>query len=240
MEPHAPDRPLETAAQRHWAREVAESLLVAVVFARFVRTFLVQAFQIPSSSMERDLLVGDHILVNKFIYGGLAGGTPFLGQRGLRRGDVVVFQSPEDPSHDFIKRCVGLPGDRIEIVDKRLFINRQEVDDSSYAWHDDDRVYPRLPSLDDMLRLRDNFGPYSVPADSYFCLGDNRDNSRDSRFWGSVPAANVKGRALLVYWSYAGQRVDGGGMAVQTRDFLRTAASFFVETRWRRCLTIVR
>lgn len=233
MEPHLPARPLDEIAPRHWAREIAESLLVAVVFALFVRTFLVQAFQIPTSSMERDLLVGDHILVNKFIYGGLGNGMPWLAQRGVRRGDVVVFESPEDPRRDFIKRCVGLPGDRIEIIDKRLLVNGREIDESSYVWHEDPQTYPHLPSLDDALRLRDNFGPYTVPANSYFCLGDNRDNSRDSRFWGSVPAANVKGRAVLVYWSLGGEPAAGDGLA-------RTAAGVFTRTRWGRSLTIVR
>lgn len=213
---------------------------MAVLFATFARTFLVQAYQIPTSSMERDLLVGDHILVNKFIFGGGETGGAWLGQRTVRRGDVVVFRSPEDPSRDFIKRCVGLPGDHIEIVDKALRVNGRPIDESAYARHEDPQTYPRLPMLDDAFRLRDNFGPYDVPPGAYFCLGDNRDDSRDSRFWGPVPAANLKGRAWLIYWSYEGEPGEPAGLGEAVWRFVRRAAGLLTHTRWRRCLTIVR
>lgn len=206
MDAHLPSDPLKPRRARAavglaatLAREALEALLVAILFALFARSFVAQAFQIPTASMEPNVLVGDHLLVNKWIFSPAP--ALFLAQRPVRRGDVVVFRSPEDPRRDFVKRCLGLPGDRVEIVDKKLRVNGTAVDESGYALHSDPRTYPHSPFLPDELRLRDNFGPFLVPAESYFCLGDNRDNSRDSRFWGAVPAAAIKGRPLTVYWS---------------------------------------
>jgi len=229
--------------QQSSAREYLEALLIAVIFALFVRTFVFQPFKIPSGSMEETLLVGDHILVNKFVYGGTDNAVErwLLPVRDVRRGDVMVFKYPDDPSRDFIKRCVGLPGDEIEIVDKTLYVNGKEVDDASYTYHTDARVYSRSTYLPPAYNRRDNFGPYVVPAASYFCLGDNRDNSRDSRFWShtTVPAEYVKGRAVMVYWSfdagYAGQASQSGlgRLAFVARNFLD-------RTRWERSFRIVR
>lgn len=215
---------------RQVGREACEALFVAVILALFARTFVVQAFQIPTPSMEPALLVGDHLLVNKMIF--RVGGGPLLPGRAVRRGDVVVFRAPIDPRRDFVKRCVGLPGDRVEIVNKVLRVNGVAVDESAYALHTDPRTYPHAPLLPDALRQRDNFGPVLVPADSYFCLGDNRDNSDDSRFWGVVPASAVKGRAVAIYWSTGGAGEGAGAL-----DRLLAAAGF---TRWRRCLRPVR
>lgn len=229
--------------QQSSPREYLEALLIAVIFALFVRTFVFQPFKIPSGSMEETLLVGDHILVNKFVYGGTDNAVErwLLPVRDVRRGDVIVFKYPDDPSRDFIKRCVGLPGDEIEIVDKTLYVNGEEVDDASFTYHNDPRVYSRSTYLPPAYNRRDNFGPYVVPAASYFCLGDNRDNSRDSRFWShtTVPAEYVKGRAVMVYWSfdagYAGQASQGGlgRLAFVARNFLD-------RTRWERSFRIVR
>jgi len=224
-------------------REYLEALLVAVVFATFARTFIVQAFKIPSGSMEPNLLVGDHILVNKFVYapGRWTAEAALLPRRAVRRGDVVVFKYPEDPSRDFIKRCVGLPGDLVAVRDKQLYINGRFVDQRAYIEHRDPRTYPRTPFLPDSLRRRDNFGPYAVPRDHYFCLGDNRDNSNDSRFWGPVPASYVKGRALLIYWSFpAAEEQRGASAGARWRQLGRVAARFFADTRWERTLRIVR
>ncbi len=186
-------------------REMVEALAIAIVFALFVRTFVVQAFKIPSGSMEDNLLVGDHILVNKFIYGPRASALEewVLPVRDPRRGDVVVFKYPDDPGRDFIKRCVAIPGDEVEIVDKELRVNGEAVLEEGYKQHTDDRIYSRSSYLLPGHRRRDNFGPYLVPPDNYFCLGDNRDNSRDSRFWTrtTVPREYLKGRAVMVYWS---------------------------------------
>src|SRR3954469_24525220 len=128
-------------------REYLEALLIAVIFATFARTWILQAFKIPSGSMEQNLLIGDHILVNKFIYGPTVSPLEkkLLPVRDVRRGDVVVFKFPQDPSRDFIKRCVGVPGDAVEVVDKRLYLDGREVHDSSYVYHSDDRVFPRTP-----------------------------------------------------------------------------------------------
>lgn len=215
------------------AREYLEALLIAVIFATFARTFVFQAFKIPSGSMEDNLLIGDHILVNKFIYGPASSRleAALLPIRSVRRGDVVVFRWPVDPSRDFIKRAIGLPGDVVKLVDKRLFVNGRPVADDSYTLHD------RSSS-----RSRDDFGPVRVPAGSYFCLGDNRDNSADSRFWGMVPANHLKGRALVVYWSF--QEIaapeEPHGLPGRLARIARLAIDFVSHTRWGRTLRIVR
>ena len=215
-------------------REYFDVILVAVVFALFVRTFLLQAFVVPTPSMERTVLVGDHLLVNKFIYAPHARSpwARLLPYREVRRGDILVFKFPEDPQRDFIKRIVALPGDSVEIRDKALFVDgvRQTVAPASYG---EKRIWPDDPRLPDSLRRRDQLGPLRVPPDSYFAMGDNRDNSYDSRFWGPVPAGNVKGRALLVYWSFP---PPGEG----PRDPLRWAALLLRATRWSRTFLTVR
>lgn len=231
--------------EKSWQREYLEALLIAVIFATFARTYAVQAFKIPSGSMEQNLLIGDHILVNKFIYGPTAvpgAESTLLPVREVRRGDIVVFKFPEDPYRDFIKRCVGLPGDTIEIKDKELFLNGGQVDDSSYTWHVDPFVVPRSPFLQNN-RTRDNFGPYTVPNGHYFCMGDNRDNSNDSRVWGAVPREYVKGRAFMVYWSFDAQGpepVEWPGFWGKLRQLSQVALHFFTSTRWERTFRIVR
>ncbi len=184
-------------------REYAEAILVAVVLALFIRTFVVQAFKIPSGSMKPTLLVGDHILVNKFIYGVK---LPFLDTTLIpiaepKRGDVVVFKFPEDPKKDFIKRVIGVEGDVIEIRNKKVYLNNKPMKDP-YGVHMDPRIIPGR------ARPRDNFGPITVPPGSLFVMGDNRDNSYDSRFWKFVDLAKVKGKAFLIYWSWDGPNSD--------------------------------
>ncbi len=222
--------------------DLLEALMLAVLCALFARTFLVQAFKIPSSSMEPNLLIGDHLLVNKFIYGGgPAWLRAILPSRPLERGDVVVFKFPEDPGRDFIKRCVGLPGDDIELVDKRLTINGQVVDESAYVRWVDEVTFPQ-GFASGPHGIRDNFGPYTVPAASYFCLGDNRDDSNDSRFWGAVPAELVKGRAFMIYWSvepFAEPKAPTGPITELGRR-LRRGAHFLLGLRRERSLSIVR
>jgi len=224
-------------------REYLEALLIAVIFATFVRTWVVQAFKIPSGSMEKNLLIGDHILVNKFIYGPTISSLEekLLPVRKVRRGDVVVFKYPEDPTRDFIKRCMGLPGDTLKILDKDLYINGRRVDDSSFTWYADSESYPRDLYLHPK-RVRDNFGPKTVPPANYFCMGDNRDNSNDSRYWGPVPEGNLKGRALLVYWSFESEPEMGEwpGYPGKLRQMGRVAFHFFTQTRWDRTFRIVR
>lgn len=219
-------------------REYLEALLIAVIFAAFARTFVVQAFKIPTGSMEENLLVGDHILVNKFVYGRTESAFErwLLPQRPVRRGDVVVFRFPEDPRRDFIKRCVGLPGDEVRIVDKELFVNGEKVEDDAYTYYTDEHVYPDSRFLSPAYRRRDNFGPQTVPPGHLFCLGDNRDNSNDSRFWGPVPLRYVKGRAFLIYWSFAAPP----GVQGRIDRLSDVMFGFFDKTRWDRTFRVVR
>lgn len=178
-------------------REYAEAILIALAIALVIRTFVVQAFKIPSGSMIPTLEIGDHILVNRFIYGFR---IPYTRVRLLpfttpQRGDVIVFVYPEDNSKDFIKRVVGVGGDTVEIKDKRIYVNGRAWEDP-YGVYTDPRVMPK--SMDP----RDNFGPVKVPPDELFVMGDNRDNSRDSRYWGFVHIGEVKGKAFLIYYSW--------------------------------------
>ena len=178
-------------------RENIEAILVAIVIALFIRTFVVQAFKIPSGSMKQTLQIGDHILVNKFVYGVK---IPYLRKtiipiKNPRRGDIVVFKYPVDPNKDFIKRVVGIPGDMIEIRDKQLYVNGQKVN-HEYGFFTDPRI------LSAHVRPRDNFGPVTVPERSLFVMGDNRDESFDSRFWGFVDYKALNGKAFMIYWSW--------------------------------------
>jgi signal peptidase I len=182
-------------------RERVDALVAAVVFALFARTFLFQAFAVPSRSMEKNVLTGDRLLVNKFLYAPLADSLArALPARPVRRGDVVVFRFPPDPSRDFIKRVVGLPGETVEIRDRRVFVDGRPLLEP-YVFHSDDRIWPDDPSIPEEKRRRDQLSPTRVPDGAYFVMGDNRDDSSDSREWGPVPGRNLIGRALLVYWS---------------------------------------
>ncbi len=165
--------------------DYAKSILIALIIALFVRTFIVQAFRIPSGSMIPTLLVGDHILVNKFIYH----------FKDPRHGDVVVFKFPLDKSKDYIKRIIGIPGDKIEVRDKVVYRNGKALDEP-YAIHEDKHILPAA------FQPRDNFGPIVVPPKSYFMMGDNRDSSYDSRFWGFVKRKDLIGKAFIIYFSW--------------------------------------
>lgn len=178
-------------------RENIEAILVAIVLALFIRTFVIQAFKIPSGSMKETLKIGDHILVNKFIYGVK---IPFLQTTIIpitnpKRGDIVVFKFPEDPSKDFIKRVIGVAGDMVEVRDKKVYVNSKLLN-HDFGIHTDSYIFPASE------QPRDNFGPVVVPAHSLFVMGDNRDQSYDSRFWGFVDLKAVKGKALMIYWSW--------------------------------------
>jgi signal peptidase I len=225
-------------------REYLEALLIAAIFLGFTNTFVLKTFYIPSSSMENTMLVGDHLFVNRFIYGGERYGweKALFPARDVRRGDIVIFRSLENPEIDMVKRCIGLPDDTIEVRNKELWINGKWVDDSRFAIHRDPRVYRREAFVSEEARRRDNFGPFTVPAGHYFCMGDNRDNSYDSRFWGPLPAENVKGRPVFVYWSYGGETPDGNwhGWATRLRQLGRTIIGFLPHTRWERTFKLIR
>ena len=183
-------------------RDAADVLLVALLLALFARTFVVQAFRIPTGSMEPNLRVGDHLLVNKFVYGGslTAWERRWLPLREPDRGDVAVFRFPRDPERDFVKRLIGLPGETVAIRRRVVTIGGRALDEP-WVHHVDPRAYPDSPLLTPFYRRRDNVAPLPVPQGSYWALGDNRDLSEDSRYWGWVPRHYLKGRALLVYWS---------------------------------------
>lgn len=177
--------------------EYVKSIGIAILIALFIRAYIVQAFKIPSGSMIPTLLIGDHLLVNKFIYGV----NPPLSDKKIlvfetpERGDIIVFKYPEDPSRDFIKRVIGVEGDIVEIKNKKVFVNGVELKEP-YARHTDSYIHPRE------LDPRDNFGPIKVPPHKLFVMGDNRDQSYDSRFWGFVDLKDVKGKAFIIYWSW--------------------------------------
>ena len=178
-------------------RENVEAIIIAIILALFIRTFVVQAFKIPSGSMKPTLQIGDHILVNKFIYGVK---IPYIGKTIIPvtnpdHGDIIVFRYPEDPDKDFIKRVIGVPGDTVEIKNKKVYVNQIPIA-HDFGVHTDSRI------LEGSISHRDNFGPVTVPPDSYFVMGDNRDNSYDSRFWGFVSQRAIKGKAFIIYWSW--------------------------------------
>jgi signal peptidase I len=190
-------------------REYFESVCVAVILAFFVRTFVVQAFKIPSGSMEPNLLIGDHLLVNKFVFAPALTSLErtLLPIDPIRRGDIIVFKYPEDPTRDFIKRVIGLPGDMIEMRNKKVYVNGTPLDEPyAHFIYPPDEGGSSAPDVagGDLLR---SFAPMTVPADMYFMMGDNRDNSQDSRYWGFMPREYVKGKALFVYFSFG----EGGG-----------------------------
>ncbi len=190
-------------AEKSKTREYVESLLIAALIALVVRSFVVQAFKIPSSSMEPTLLIGDHLLVNRLSYSMKVPFTDIviLNLGKPERGDVVVFRYPVDRSKDFIKRVIAKEGDVVEIKDKVVYVNGTRVSDP-HAYFAEDNLIPGFFSQ------RDNFGPVTVPKDSYFCLGDNRDRSLDSRFWGFVKREELVGRALVIYFSWNGRAED--------------------------------
>jgi signal peptidase I len=216
-----------TSFQKSTVREYFESIVVAVILALFIRTFAVQAFKIPTGSMEPNLLVGDHLLVNKFVFAPTLSPVErvLLPMREVRRGDVVVFKFPEEPERDFIKRVIGLPGDTVEMRQRQVFVNGTKIDEP-YAHY----LFPQGEGDESAtFDVRERYGPVTVPANHYFMMGDNRDNSQDSRYWGFLPAHYVKGRALMIYWSF---EMPPG----EDRSILSSIASIFTSTRWNRLL----
>jgi len=203
-------------------REYFESIVIAVILALFVRTWVVQAFKIPTGSMENNLLIGDHLLVNKFVFAPASGALErtLMPMREIRRGDVVVFKYPDEPERDFIKRVIALPGESLELRNKKVYIDGQPLDEPYVHFLDPDHDSNEVTSFD----VRERYGPVRVPEGQYFVMGDNRDNSQDSRYWGFLPRGYIKGRALMIYWSY-----DPDPQA-------SPITQFFTRTRWERLL----
>ncbi len=217
-------------------REYFESIVIAVILALFVRTWVVQAFKIPTGSMENNLLIGDHLLVNKFVFGPTMTGIDraLLPVRDIRRGDIVVFKFPDEPERDFIKRVIGLPGDTLELKAKKVYINGQPLDEPYVHFLTPASTGGEVTSA----YVRERYGPVTVPDGQYFVMGDNRDNSQDSRYWGFLPRHYVKGKALMIYWSYESGRedyVEDGFGATITR-LISVVTHFFTRTRWERLL----
>ena len=186
QEPPIPERKVR---EKSVIRQYTEAFLIAILLALVIRTFVVQAFKIPSGSMLPTLQIGDHLLVNKFIYW----------FTDTQRGDIIVFKFPQDEGRDFIKRVIALPGDKVEVRGKRVYVNDKSVQES-YAVHLDPSMQenPHSP--------RDNFSPVKVPAGQLFMMGDNRDYSMDSRFWGFLDVKKIKGKAFIIYWSWDRER----------------------------------
>ncbi len=222
---------------RRFLFEYTQAAVIALLFALFVRTFLVQAFRIPSPSMEESLLVGDHILVNKFSLAPLAYAPEqaLLPLAPIRRGDVVVFRPTHDPGQDYIKRVIGLPHETIEIVNQVVYVRKPGEEGfmallEPYAIHRDPQAVP--------ARLND-FPPVTIPEGEYFLMGDNRDNSFDSREWGTVPRDQITGRALLIYWSFDGAETGGARASARretsgVRRILSGFTALFSRSRWQR------
>lgn len=221
-------------------REYFESICVAVILALFIRTFVVQAFKIPTESMTPNLLVGDHLLVNKMLYAPTAGGLDELlaPTREIRRHDVVVFKFPLEPDRDFIKRVVALPGEKVRIENKHVFIDGQPLEEPMVHYYHP----PGEPQVGVFVDTRrDDLPEIVVPEGHYFVMGDNRDNSHDSRFWGALPMELVKGRALIVYWSYDAPKEAylATNLVDQLKGVLSVAIHFFSRTRWDRFFHLV-
>src|SRR5574342_540547 len=202
-------------------REYFESIVIAVILAFFIRTFVVQAFKIPTGSMEQNLLIGDHLLVNKFLFAPTASPIEraLLPIGMIQRRDVVVFKYPEEPERDFIKRVIGLPGETVELREKKVYIDGKPLDEPYVHF-----LEPPGPAAGEFhevtsFDVRERYGPVTVPPNHYFVMGDNRDNSQDSRYWGFLPRDYVKGKALVIYWSYEAGREDyepaGAGAAIK-------------------------
>jgi signal peptidase I len=244
------------AGKKSGLAATVQSLAVTVVIAVFVITFAVQAFQIPSESMENTLLIGDYLLVDKvhFGQGGMWG--EILPYSRIQRGDIIVFRYPVHPQQHFVKRVIGVPGDHIRLKDRRVFVNEVPVEEK-YVIHTrpdfdsfrDDFPRTDLPSAnteprwwDEMGKLVHN-GELIVPPDHYFVLGDNRDESLDSRYWGFVPRENIIGRPLLIYWSVRSPRAPADGPPSQgdkISAFLYGLTHLLQDTRWERTFRIVR
>jgi signal peptidase I len=232
-----------------------QSLLGTVIIAIFVITFVVQAFQIPSESMENTLLVGDYLLVNKLCYGGHGLGDHLMPYQKIVRGDIIVFHYPVDPTQHFVKRVIGVPGDRLRMINKKVFIKGKPLDEP-YVRFLEPPVnmfrdnFPRtdIPAFGlegkwwlEMRKLVQD-GELIIPEGQYFVLGDNRDDSQDSRYWGFVPRENIIGRPLVIFWSLDVPEDNGEpkSMAERMAAFVHITTHFFGITRWNRLFRLVR
>lgn len=224
--------------KRSTFREYFELIVETALFVFFVMTFVVQAFQIPTGSMEDTLLVGDFLLVNKFAYAQpLFPAEDFiLPKKKLERGDIVVFKYPQQLSKDFVKRLIALEGDEIKIKDKQVYINGNPIQEN-YKVHKDAQVYNENNSFHYDDFIRDNYGPFAVPPGQCFVLGDNRDNSLDSRYWGTLPLKYIKGKPWVIYFSY---KADSDAYLKNgLKDRLKRLVQFITRARWNRMFRVI-
>ena len=210
-------------------REYFESIVITAIIALFATTFVVQAFKIPTGSMESNLLIGDHLLVNKFVYGlNSSFWSKLLPYKDPQRGDVIVFKYPNSPEIAYVKRLIGMPGDRVEMIGRTVYVNGQALKEGYTQYIDPDSLYQR-------------YGPYYVPDGGYFAMGDNRDNSQDSRFWGFVPRDNIIGKALVIYWSFETPRDEylRTSLPDRLKQMTDVVVNFFTKTRWQRTFKVI-
>ena len=233
-------------------REYFESIVIVAIIALFVTTFTVQAFKIPTGSMKSTLLIGDHLLVNKFVYGmksGILG--KLLPYSEPKRGDVIVFKYPNDPNVAYVKRLIGMPGDTVEMIGRAVYINGEMLNENYNIKQDEDGAVINNVVNDPQKKYtvqyyrpngdRDRWGPYEVPDGHYFGIGDNRDNSQDSRYWLFIPRDYMLGRPLVIYWSFetdsdAYRRTSPGERVEQLTDVV---LNFFTKTDWKRTFKII-
>jgi signal peptidase I len=246
-----PEHPPEEEEPHEPQRGTIAEWTITIILLLFLTTFLVQAFVIPTGSMEDTLLVGDHLLVDKLAY---APGGPvskyILPYLPVKRGDIIVFRYPVDISQTFVKRCMGVPGDRIRIINKQVYLNGAKLDEP-YAIHKTDYIdsyrddFPGEPNANiypgalEMLQHNVVNGEVVVPPGYYFAMGDNRDISLDSRYWGFVPRANIIGKPLVIYWSYDAPSSELNTSAVNVTHLIDLAENFFSKTRWRRTFMLI-
>jgi signal peptidase I len=224
-------------------REWIESLAFTIIFVLLFTSYIAQATQVPTESMKPTILVGDHFFLDKIAFPANypAAIRPYLPHRSIQRLDIIAFKSPTDGNIPFVKRVIGLPGETVEVRDKSVYINGRKLDEP-YKIHVDSTTYSSDPWTPEELKVRDNYGPVIVPSDSYFVMGDNRDNSNDSRYWGFVRWNEVIGKPLFVYWSYESDPYVPGDKTLRewVNDYLLVAMHFFDRTRWFRIGTMVR
>ena len=239
------------ASKSEVPRSVVAEWTVTIILLLFGTTTLVQAYVIPTGSMEDSLLIGDHLLVDKLSYA--PSGTvskQVLPYDDIRRGDIIVFRYPVDIRQTFVKRAIGIPGDHLRLVDKQLILNGHRVDEP-YAYHKTDYLdsyrdnFPGEPNVQvpepaaDMLQKHVNRGEVVVPPGFYFAMGDNRDSSLDSRYWGFVPRDNIIGKPLLIYWSYDAPTEELASPTLQVRYLVDLVLHFPSKTRWRRSFRLI-
>ena len=241
-------------------RDYFETIVICVIFVLFSRAFVFQQSKIPTGSMIPTLLIGDYIMVNKYVYSPAATGLErlLLPARDLKRGDIVVFKYPDEPEKDYIKRVIGLPGEFLEIRNKTVYINGTALEEP-YKVHESEMTNeswariregeaplssaePAQPRYQAYRSEGDvNYSQVLIPEEHYFCMGDNRDNSRDSRHWGFVPRANIKGKAFIIWWSFAGEEGQyvKTGLSEGVKSIANKVTHFFGKSRFRRCMRFI-